>query len=554
MRHYIGTLKKEHIVYKILTAVLLAVTVFFMIRVATNTIVGLDYPNEILEPANIHFTNTLINGNIPYERENIVEPGQEPPINYEYPFLNNMFAAAFSYLTGGNTIAAHYLVSFLAMIGTAILGASIINRYSRTTVGPTAGFLLLLFCHWRYGYISASPDGFGLLVTMMTLYCATRPHNRYRALKCALLTVACFYSKQYFAGVCVAIFIYMWCYSKKEALKYFGWCVGTLTVSVIIVTAVWPLYWDYSLLCLFHGTFQGWDAKGFANVVNQIKYLSFIFAGMLVVLAVAAYRFVRDKDRAIGADSDNAASQDGTASEKHEQSGRRRVVAEGKALPLFLTQIPVQTIILFFVGRNDGAYLTYFLQLLIPSLIIATFIIMEQMEPSDCEAVFVGCYALMIMFTVYFGWTKLPMHMLTENDITNWKNTYALIDEFRNGGEVFHYQPTAYYAIEVGDSIFYTGHDGDINDKAYLEWRRNKLHKHLFPDAGQIFEENLLYREIVLDKVNSHQYSLLVLPEGEWIVSADEAQKAGYKMIKSVNLQIGNSVETIYLWSWMKDS
>lgn len=548
MKSYIETLKKEHIAYKIITAALLTVIAFFMLRVVRNTIIGLDYPNEILEPANIHFTNTLINGNIPYERENIVEPGQEPPINYEYPFLNNMFAAAFSYLTGGNTIAAHYLVSFLAMIGTAILGASIINRYSRTTVGPTAGFLLLLFCHWRYGYISASPDGFGLLVTMMTLYCATRPQTRYRALKCALLTVACFYSKQYFAGVCVAIFIYMWCYSKKEALKYFGWCVGTLTASVIIVTAVWPLYWDYSLLCLLHGTFQGWDAKGFINVINQIKYLSFIFAGMLVVLAVATYRFVRDKVRKISVESDNTAPQTGTTSEKCEQSGRRRVVAEGKALPLFLIQIPVQTIILFFVGRNDGAYLTYFLQLLIPSLVIATFIIMEQMKIERREVVFVSCYSLMVIFTVYFGWAKLPMHMLTDEDIANWKRAYALIDEYREKGKVYHFQTTAYNGIENGDSVFCTGHDGDISEKSYLDWKNNEIQKLLFPNAGMIFEENITYRRTILDRIYSNEISIITTGEDDTICfSRNDLKSAGYEIVDTIALQVGNtSIDTLF--------
>lgn len=548
MKSYIETLKKEHIAYKIITAALLTVIAFFMLRVVRNTIIGLDYPNEILEPANIHFTNTLINGNIPYERENIVEPGQEPPINYEYPFLNNMFAAAFSYLTGGNTIAAHYLVSFLAMIGTAILGASIINRYSRTTVGPTAGFLLLLFCHWRYGYISASPDGFGLLVTMMTLYCATRPQTRYRALKCALLTVACFYSKQYFAGVCVAIFIYMWCYSKKEALKYFGWCVGTLTASVIIVTAVWPLYWDYSLLCLLHGTFQGWDAKGFINVINQIKYLSFVFAGMLVVLAVATYRFVRDKVRKISVESDNTAPQTGTTSEKCEQSGRRRVVAEGKALPLFLIQIPVQTIILFFVGRNDGAYLTYFLQLLIPSLVIATFIIMEQMKIERREVVFVSCYSLMVIFTVYFGWAKLPMHMLTDEDIANWKRAYALIDEYREKGKVYHFQTTAYNGIENGDSVFCTGHDGDISEKSYLDWKNNEIQKLLFPNAGMIFEENITYRRTILDRIYSNEISIITTGEDDTICfSRNDLKSAGYEIVDTIALQVGNtSIDTLF--------
>lgn len=532
MRTFIENFKREHIIYRLITVTIAAIVALFLFRVVKNTIVGLDYPNEILEPANIHFTNTLINGNIPYERENIVKPGQEPPINYEYPFLNNMFAAAFSYLTGGNTVAAHYLVSFLAMIGTAVLGAIIINRYSRTTVGTVAGFLLLMFCHWRYGYISASPDGFGLLVTMMTLYCAVRPNTKHRAFRCALLTVACFYSKQYFAGVCVAIFIYMWCYSKKEAVKYFGWCVITLVSSIALVTAVWPLYWDYSLLCLMHGTFQGWSVVGFIKVLDQMKYLAFIFAGMIIVLLIAFIKFIKDNPQSSGQESKN------------------RYIQEGRALPLFLIQIPIQTVILFFIGRNDGAYLTYFLQLLIPSLIIATLIVMEQMKVNNRQFLYIAGYCTLVVFTVFFGWTKLPMHMLTDEDIDNWEKAYALMDEYRDDGDIYHFHSTVFNGIKNGDSIFFTGHDGDVSEKAYLEWQGNTLKKFLFPDAGLIFEENLSYRKKVTEDLYDKKISIVSTPDAKlFLFSVDDLEAAGYSVLECIPLQVGNVSYDTYFWT-----
>ena len=542
MKTYWAKYKNEHILYKLLTFAIIAVIALFLLRVVKNTIVGLDYPNEILEPADVNFTNALLEGNNPYLRENIAKEGEEPPVNYEYPFLNNICAAAFSFITGGNTVAAHYLVSFIAMVGTAVLGAVIIGRYSRTSVGAMAGFLLLLFCHWRYGYISASPDGFGLFVTMMTLYAASRPALKHRALRCALLTVACFYSKQYYAGVCVAIFIYFWCYSKKEALKYFAWCVVGLASSVAIITYAWPLYWDYSILCLMHGCFHGWSMDGVLNVLNQMKYLAFIFAGMLAVLAVALVKFIKT-GRAEKTDINTSGiNNSGSRDESHDDK-------ETNALLLFLIQIPVQIIILFFVGRNDGAYLTYFLQLLIPSLVIATLILMEQMVITKHEMIFIGCYGLLVAFTVYFGWTKLPMHMLTEEDVSNWERAYALIDEYREKGEIQHYIVTAYNAIENGDSVFLTGHDGDITEANYAEWREIPLQQMIFPDADEMYEENLSYREVIKDRIKNHELALVIeQPEGGFI-GADYLTASGYEIAETFSLQVGNIEYQIAMWA-----
>lgn len=538
MKQYIETFKKENIVYKMLTLLIIAIIVVFLGRIIKNTIVGLEYPNELLEPANINLTNSILSGNVPYSLDNLVVPGmEEPPVNFEYPFVHSLVAVLFSCVFGGNTIASHYFVSFMAMIGTAVLGSVIIYRNSRTTVGATAGFLFLMFCHWRYGYVSASPDGFGLFIAMLTLYLACSPKLKHRATWVSLGTVVAFYSKQYFAFVCVSIFIYFFCYSRKEALKYLGWCVGILATSMVLVTWKWPLFWTYSVLLLMHGCFQGWDVAGFMYVLEQMKYFAVVFAVLIVVIAVYYFQKVK-KQKTVCCDSTTDIG-----------LMKANLISEGDAIPLFLIQIPVQIVILFIFGRNDGAYLTYFLQLLMPSILLSMVLILERMDILKCEMIFACGYSIVILFVAFFGWSKLPMHMINNEDKSNWERAYALIDEYRDKGDICHSQISAYNAIEHGDSVFGTGHDGDIIDSTYNEWKANQLQQILFPYAGKVFEENLEYRKYLYSQIEDHRVSLVVIWNCFNLLASEEQMKdAGYYVKESFPLQLGNMEYEANFW------
>lgn len=523
---------KENILYKVLTLIIIAVILLFLGRVIINTIIGLDYPNELLEPANINLTNSILQGDVPYAIENLVVPGdQEPPVNYEYPFLSSVVAAFLSFLFAGNVVLSHYFLSFLSMIGTAFLGSIMINRYSRTTLGPTVSFLMLMFCHWRYGYISASPDGFGLFVAMLTLFIACSPRIKYRSFWCSIGTVAAFYIKQYYAAICISIFIYFLLYSRKEAIKYFGYCVVFLAASMIIITLKWPLFWTYSILLLMHGCFQGWDAAGFVYLFEQMKYLAAIFVGLIFVLLAALIQLLKKRKK------------------QEIIIEKEKLVKEGDALPLFLLQLPVQMFALVVFGRNDGAYLTYFLQLLIPSIVIVTFLVMEKMDISRYNGIFICGYSALVLLCVYFGWSKLPMHMLTKEDVTNWERAYELIGEYRDKGEILHCQVSAYNAIENGDSIFATGHDGDIREDTYREWRESSIQKLLFPYAGLVFDENLKYREYLLEKIKKHDITLIVVEgDGNIVVTSEQLLENGYYVFEEIPLQLGNMEYGTKFW------
>ncbi|MBR5766202.1 MAG: hypothetical protein IKX95_05405 [Lachnospiraceae bacterium] len=540
---YSDLFKNEKPVYKIFTVILILFSAYFVSWVFRGLLIGLDYPKEMFEQSNINLTNAFLSGRNPYLIANMTGPGQEPPIVYVYPFLNSLIASGLAFIMGGNAVLAQYILSFAVMIGTGLLGAGIVSRYSRSTIGPTLAFIMLMFCHWRYGYTGAAPDGMGLFITMLTLYMAVRPNVKYRALWCSIGIVLTFYTKQYFAAVCVSIFLYMWFYSKKEALKLFLCCVLFTAASIAVTAAFWPLYWDYTIVLMKYSSnavsgnsaaANGGGGSGFSYYFEQLSYLSRIFAGLYI--AAAAALILRMKDRK-------------TAAETSETK-------EGNADLLFGIQIPVQLLVLMYFGRHDGAYLTYFLQLLFPSVIIFSIILTERVNQNHAKNLYFCGYVLIALFSVYFGWRKLPMHLLSEDEKAVWKSAYKLMDEYREKGEIRNYYTTAFDGVKKGDSTFATGHDGHAYNKKYHErWSENKLDQKLFPHAGILFEEYAGYKEEVLKRIENGEYSLITYPADPYgyFIPKDLLIQSGYQRIDMMDLRVGNMVYTTEFWAQVED-
>lgn len=524
MKNYINCFKKENIIYKIITIGLIAFVFLFFFKVINNSIEGLVYPKERYELVNVRFTQSILDGNNPFFRREKVAYGTEPPIVYEYAFVNSLVCALVSILIGGNTLVAHYIVSFLAMIGTGLLGAGFVGQKSKTTVGPTLCFVLLMFCHWRYGYISAAPDSMGLLLTVLVLYIATRDNFKYKEILCCLGLILIFYTKQYMVGICFSLFIYFLMVSGKSAIKFLVMCLILTPISIIVVTIFMPYYWEYSVLFLLLGSQGRPLIDGLKYVLEQFSYLSFIFAGLyIVMIAWLTKQCVAKND-----------------------NGERKSLGN---IRLFIINIIVQIVAVAYFARNDGTYLTYFLQMLYPSIVIVSTIALDNTEWCKLKWVSYIICGMCVLFTVYFGWHKLPMHSLSNEEREVWQEAYSFLDENRDKGEISHYYSTSMYGYYHGDSLFQTGHDGCINEIAYRRWEKSPLYQKIFPEAKFIMEETFDYRNITLEKIKEHQISVVVRPyNNEWYISKEYLKESGYSMVKELDLAVGNMIYPTEFW------
>ena len=355
--------KQQRNIYKLITLAVLAAAVFFVCRIAYAGVRSLPYSREFLEPSNVALTNTFLEGRSPYTLSSLY--WDEPGINYDYPFLNSLLAAALAKITGLTVIAAHLVISFSCIVASGAIGALMVNDQAKTTVAPALTAILFMFCHWRFGYISAAPDDLGLFLMLLTLYFAVNRKVAHKPILCAVGITLCFYTKQYFVFVAVSIFVYMLLYSWKEALKLFVWTLLINVFVATIITIYWPLFWMRTIAFTYLGTAYGGGGE-LMTLIEQLGYLIFPFAALFALIFVALFMGIRKL-------------------KKSNKTLRNIRISENDAFVLSVVNTVIMILPLTYLGRNDGAFISYFLQLWLHSVAVVAIISLERLKPEKYE-------------------------------------------------------------------------------------------------------------------------------------------------------------------------
>ena len=100
-------------------------------------------------------------------------------------------------------------------------------------------------------------------------------------------------------------------------------------------------------------------------------------------------------------------------------------MSENDALGFSVIAMITQGLCLFVVGREKGAYLSYYLQLFTPFVILASLICMERYLHLQKELLNLALIGVVALLSLYFGYRRLPLHMMTEQEVTDWKQAEA---------------------------------------------------------------------------------------------------------------------------------
>ncbi|MCR5302442.1 MAG: glycosyltransferase family 39 protein [Lachnospiraceae bacterium] len=512
--------KEESIGYKILTAAVFAAALFFVYRIFTAGLMALPYPKELLEPSNVALTNLFIEGKSPYAPSSL--DWSTPAVNYDYPFLGSLLAAGIAKLTGCNAVTAHFVISFSCILLSGFIGYVFVRPYTRTTVAPLLAALLFMFCHWRFGYISAAPDDPALLFFLLTMLVATSSQVRYKPLWCAIGSTACFYTKQYMVLVFAGIFIYMFLYSKKDAFKLLAWMLVINAAVAGIITYSWPMYWMKAFVFTYLGSMFGGGFR-LTTFLEQFKYILISFAGLFVILLIAAILAIRH-----------------ALQKRDEKKGPR--FKENDIFTLCVVNTIIMIAPLFVLGRNDGAFISYFLQLWMPSVSVVTLVCFERMKPDGGSFIYGLIYAGIAAFTVYFGFGKLPLHVLTPQEIEKWQKAYEYTATNSDKGYVFYSRVLSYDGFARQNGDWFCGHDGEIGTHTLDYIGYSGLDPAWFPYTKKLVDQNLAYRESVVEKIRNHEYALITFEEdgSSYIITDELCEENGYRRIDTLDLQTGN--------------
>lgn len=516
----IALFKSEKTSYKILTMAVLAAAIFFVCRICYAAYLSLPYSRELLEPANVALTNTFLDGKSPYTLSSL--EWDVPGINYDYPFLNSLIAAAIAKVTTCSTVTAHLIISLASILISGYIGILMMKDHCKTTVAPALAMLMFMFCHWRFGYISASPDGLGLLLFLLTLHTVVNPKIKNKPVLCAVGITLCFYTKQYFVFVAVSVFLYMYLYSRKDALKLLVYSIVFNAVATFLVTRFWPLYWMRAFAFTYLGTVIGGGTK-MVTFFEQMKYLISSFGALFVIIVVAAVLGIR----------------------RIRKSGKKLEITrirENDAFALCMINLIIMLIPLVFLGRNDGAFISYFLQLWMPSVTVVALASLEKLKLRDHEYIFQAIYVMVSALTIYLGFGRLPQHILTPEEITNWEKAYEYTRSYSEKGDIFYSRSLAYDGFERKNGQWQCGHEGEVGIDTVYAIISTGFPIEAFPNMARVVDQNLNYRDQIVDKGKNHNYSLITFEPGtnEVLLDEEKCREFGYKLIDRIPLQLGN--------------
>lgn len=556
---------KKPLWHKLINIVILVFAAYFLCKICINVFSHPYAVNEYREGADVQLTQAFLEDDNPYRLESLSDnrDSEMPPVLYQYSFLNSALGAFVALFTGRNAVLALYILAVLSMIGSSLLVYFMIRRSVKNTSLPLLGAVLTLFCHWRFGYISTTPNSLGIFLILLTTFFATKEkmNSNLRLLLTAFLSVLCFYTKLYYVTVAFGVFVFYFLYKKSEAWKYFGYCIGLGVLSVVIIQIIWPLYFTYSVYfvngmglwfmprALRLGLVPGDAPAGaltmkvninftaFSYVFEQFGYLIVAFAALFAILIFSIITGVIKR--------------------------RKIEITPGDTLALTSILSITQGLCLLFLGKADGAYLSYFLQLWMPFIIISSMICADKYVISllgDIKIIKniklkqfleVGFIAALAFVSIYFAYHKLPLHLMTDDEINDWDKACEYVDEF--GTEEIYYAPElAYLAIFNDERAYDNGHVAVASEKGLQKWREDDFSQSVFPYADDIALQNIAYREDIAEGFKNHDYSLITLDDYGFLGDKEfnkQLEEYGYKRIDTLPLAVGNAVYNVEFWT-----
>ena len=549
-------------IINLLAIPLIAYTVFLLYRIISASFTNIAIPNEYREAANIELTKAFIHGINPYSLEGL--KADTPGIVYVYGPLYSLVTAFVSMFVHIDLIVLHYIVTLISMLVAAVLTAEMIREHTRTVTAPAAGFLFVIICTWRYGYINAVPDSFALMLFILTIFIETRKFKNKEIIS-ALLTVAIFFTKQYFVIIFPIILVYTFISDKDSFKRYALYTALSGAIAVLAVSITCPLYWTYTIY-FAHGP---WGLTH--EQINDAFGKSESSLADTTADAAAAV------NAALSASAENTDPKTGFGYEilqLRTLAGTFLFIFAGAALGIIdalkkhfcnisdfmkflIINIVISSAALIYLGRNDGAWLSYYLQLLMPSVIMLSVIYTENAILSAADKMrkyaYMLLFVLMLFFTIFRTDRRLSVYNLSEQERASWEEAYSILNTYCKKGEVYYSPLLAFNAISNDQYFYNNGHSMVITGWFKGEWEALKWEQKLFPYADEVMTENCKYQDKIIEKAADGEYSLITcivgMDDDKGRMGADEISQGPYEQIAIITLRAGRMSYDVQFWA-----
>ncbi|MCR5649606.1 MAG: hypothetical protein K6F86_00310 [Lachnospiraceae bacterium] len=554
---------------------ILVYALILIIKICRTTFLGIAFPNEYREAANIQLTMEFLKGSNPYSLS--AYNGPVPGMIYVYGPLYSLFTALLCLFIPADVVTMHYIVTFVSVIAGALICAYMTYEKTQYLAAPAAVFLFIINCSWRYGYINAVPDAFAVFIMIFVFFIVSRREFKFKDTILAILSLMLFFVKQYFLVVSVSVIIFRFINDRKKAIRL---TIQTLLISAavfITVAVTCPLYFTYTVF-MAHGPF-GMSEELFSELYD---YLEEENAEDEHYEEEAEKEEIKEK----GTEKEEEAVLTNNSENTDPVTGFSYEILQLKSLAgmfilvfffafagivteaaggfkhkgeiefFLIIHMIIAFAALIYLGRNDGAWLSYYLQLFMPAVIIYAFIISDRFiaeKENVMGNILTVLFIVTVTFTAYRTGTRLKIYEKTDEQIKSWERAYEITSNAAKKGEVYYVPPLGYCAFSDGQYLYNNGHNMVVNIQFLMEYNSTLWEQKLFPNAGMVINAHYDEQMKIKEKVKNREYELVTLIDGmdtdyDRLDIAD-LKKAGYSKTDDILLYSGRLSYDVQFWS-----
>ncbi len=480
------------------------------------------FPNEYREGAGWHIVEVLNQGINPFSLD------APPTFFYMYGFVNAWLATGLSWLTGGASFLLIRLITLICSLLAGLLVAHEVRRRSQSVLLTVLAFLSMGVTVWMIAPVVARPDQLGLLLGLYALVLTDRAQSTKGLILPAFLTVAAFFTKQYFLLIGAEIFIYLLFVSKKRAFNYGLFAAGFLAAGILLVQRFYPCYFAMSVLA-----FGGGGSSLNFLMVQLRNYgafywpvLGFVAASFIVILWRSNVRFNLlswNKPLIILADSDP------------NDTGERWTVYHASFI--------VAGLAMLWVGQSDSALQSYFYQLLLPAtLVVGLPAVARYCSPRwRMPVLLLICICSLFHYNGKCNFVKF----LSPAEEAVWDRAYAILAPTGTQDVCIETPVFADYAIKHEKKYFHSGLRETGSSNSWLVTSFDKLRSispqttdFLFPSVPRMIEKYQIFQREISDGISTKRFSLIVtdqISDPQW----KPALEKNYTLAETLILKTG---------------
>ncbi len=478
------------------------------------------YPNEYRELANVDITRIFLQGENPYDIENI------SPFFYVYGFFMPLLTSWLYSFINFLPIDLLLFQRFIALVATILCGwisAKEVKSSTNSSVYAFLAFSMVLIVGWSMGLCVAFPNTLGVFFMLLTLYRAKRIKSVGQILIVSVLTVLTFFVKQYFVIVFFLVLVWLLFRSKKHALYYTLFSFLCFTCAAVIVNYVYPTF--FSIAIVHHLAVASYSIS---FLIKQLLVTGLFYFPLIILFILIVYSYKN-------------------------KFGKMEISFNlSRTWDLPLIQMPVSPDIyavatclnflaILRLGMHAGAYMTYFYQLLIPVLTIYTLSHIDILKKGRTKNIFL---LLTVVFSLYhIGFFVNIPKSINEREISEWENFYKILDADKTKGLYIYSPLLAKYAWDHQLPVWNNGHTEYISTL-----KSHGIIEHIFPEANKIVLKNEKQLNRLYQQITTLELPVIITDNLSFL-KPSFLKQVGYYATDSVSLKAGTTPNyTVYRW------